>query len=182
MNRCTVARRDRRGKHAQSLVEFALVAPLLFVVLFLTIDFARLVYTYAAVSWASREAARMVSMQPEATSDCDALKVAEGTAQGFKLQADPNSISGNTDPNNPGSPGPVPQPPAGIGYIYIWPAVATSPPDTNCNGTGATRAVSPTVQDVSVQVKYTYQPMMPMISSIVPSFTITTISVVHTEY
>ncbi|HYM50101.1 MAG TPA: TadE family protein [Candidatus Limnocylindrales bacterium] len=162
------------------MVEFAMVSPILIIIMFLLIDFARLVYAYGAVSWAAREAARVVSMQPQATSDCLALHTAEQTAQGFPLSADPNSVAGNTDPNNPGTPGPTTNIPAGTGLIYIWPAVASASPDVNCNGT--TRAVSPTVQDVAVQVKYAYRPIMPLISSFVPSFTITTISVVHTEY
>jgi Flp pilus assembly protein TadG len=163
------------------MVEFALLAPVLIVILFLLIDFARLVYAYGAVSWAAREAARVVSLEPQNTSDCLALFTAEQTAQGFKLSADPNSRAGNTDPNQPGAPyAPVQTPPAGQGYVYIWPAVAGADPDNNCNG--STRPVAATVQDVAVQVKYTYFPMMPLIGSIVPSFTITTISVVHVEY
>ena len=163
------------------MVEFALVAPVALIIIFLLVDFARLVYAFGAVSWATREAARVVSLQPQSTSDCLALQTAEQTAQGFQLSADPNSIVGNTDPNNPGSPGPTTVIPPGKGLIYIWPAVATGPnPDVTCNG--STRQVVATVQDVAVQVKYSYQPMMPLISSFIPSFNITTISVVHTEY
>lgn len=169
------------NQRAQGLVEFAIVAPIFLVILFLLIDFSRLVYTFGAISWSTREAARVVSMQPQATSDCLALHTAEATAQGFKLSADANSVVGNTDPNNPGTPGPTTNVPAGTGLIYIWPAVASAPnPDATCDGSN--RNVSPTVQDVAVQIKYAYQPLMPIISSIVPSFTITTISVVHTEY
>ena len=164
------------------MVEFALLAPVVLTITFLTIDFARLVYAYSAVSWATRQAARAVSMQPQATSDCAALHLAESTAQGFVLKADPNSVAGNTDPNNPGAIAPTAVPPAGLGYIYIWPAVATAPADINCAGTGAPRAVSQTVQDVAVQIKYTYQPMMPLISNMVPQIVLTTISVIHTEY
>ena len=120
-------------------------------------------------------------MQPQATSDCAALQMAMSTAQGFVLRPDENSIVGNADPNSSSSPNADQNPPAGVGKIYIWPAVATAAPaDVNCNG--AARAVSPTVQDVAVQVKYTYLPMMPLISSFLPRITITTISVVHTEY
>jgi len=176
-------RRGRRRSSAQSLVEFALLMPVVFIILFLSIDFARLVYTYAAVSWAARQAARVVSMQPQASTDCAALQMAESTAQGFLLKPDNNSIVGNADPNGSGSPNANPTPPGGTGLIYIWPAVATAdPPDAPANCSGAARAVSPTVQDVAVQVKYTYLPMMPLISQMLPPITITTISVVHTEY
>ena len=163
------------------MVEFALLVPLIFFILFLSIDFARLTYTYAAVSWSAREAARVVSMQPQATSDCAALQIAEKTAQGFNLKADDNSLVNNADPNTTGTPNATQRPAAGQGLIYIWPAVATAdPPEQHCNGSA--RGGSSTVQDVAVQVKYTYLPMMPMISQMLPPITLTTISVVHVEY
>jgi Flp pilus assembly protein TadG len=162
------------------MVEFALLFPVFVIMLFLMIDFARLVYAYAAVSWAAREAARVVSLQPQAASDCAALQIAEGTAQGFSLKADVNSVVGNADPNGTSTPN-WSTPAAGQGLIYIWPAVATSAPaESNCDGTA--RAVSPTVQDVAVQVKYRYLPITPLIGSFLPPITLTTISVVHTEY
>lgn len=165
------------------MVEFALMVPFIFLILFLSIDFARLVYTYAAISWSAREAARVVSMQPQSSSDCLAYTTAESAAQGFNLRADNNSVVGNADPNSTGTPNADPNPPAGVGKIYIWPAVATAAPaDASANCSGSARAVSATVQDVAVQVKYTYQPMMPMISQMLPPITITTISVVHVEY
>jgi Flp pilus assembly protein TadG len=188
MARSRYARRGWNGRRerqqAQSMVEFSLLAPVFLIILFLTIDFARLAYAYAAVSWAAREAARVVSLQPQASSDCAALQTAEGTAQGFLLTADPNSRAGNSDPNSPGPPYAPSTPPAGQGYIYIWPAVATNtPPDSpaNCVGTSA-RPIAAGVQDVAVQVKYRYLPLMPLISSFLPPITLTTISVVHTEY
>ncbi|TMF11151.1 MAG: pilus assembly protein [Chloroflexi bacterium] len=176
-------RRRAQGQHAQSMVEFALIAPFLFFVMFLLIDFGRLVYTYAAVSWSAREAARVVSMQPQADSDCLALSIAESTAQGFILRPDENSVVNNSDPNGTGTPNADPRPPAGMGKIYIWPAVATAAPaDAPANCSGSPRAISPTVQDVAVQIKYTFLPLMPLISNIIPPITITSISVVHTEY
>jgi hypothetical protein len=70
-----------------------------------------------------------------------------------------------------------------MGKIYIWPAVATAAPaDLPANCGGSPRAISPTVQDVAVQIKYTFLPLMPLISNIIPPITITSISVVHTEY
>jgi Flp pilus assembly protein TadG len=165
------------------MVEFALVAPVLFIIVFLLIDFARLIYAFGSIAWATRQAARVVSLQPQATSDCLAFSIAKQTANGFGLSADPNSVVGNTDPNNPGTPGPTTNIPAGTGLIYIWPAVASGPdPASAATCSGSTRQISPTVQDVAVQIKYKYAPLMPLIASFVPSFTITTISVVHTEY
>jgi len=50
--------RERRGEQAQSLVEFALVISLLFVLLFGIIDFSRLFFAYATLSNGVREGAR----------------------------------------------------------------------------------------------------------------------------
>lgn len=164
------------------MVEFSLVAPALLIMLFLMIDFGRLVYTYGAISWATREGARLISTSPQQTSDCAVLQRVESVGRGFPLTPDPNSLVGNTDPNNPsGVLIPTDPPPPGLGYIYIWPAVATRvPQDTYCDGNP--RRVSQTARDVAVQVEYTWLPLMPLVSSIVPRITIKTISVVHTEY
>lgn len=169
---------SRRG---QSMVEFSLVAPVLIVMLFLMIDFGRLVYTFGAISWATREGARLISLAPQQTTDCTVLKRVEAVGRGFPLAPDPNSLVGNTDPNNPSGSLVPTTPPSGQGYIYVWPAVATKvPQDTYC--AGSPRRVSQTARDVAVQVEYTWLPLMPLVSSIVPSITIKTISVVHTEY
>ncbi len=166
----------------QAMVEFAIVAPALLLSFFLMIDFGRLVYTYGAIAWATREGARMVSLKPQESTDCAVLQRVEQVGRGFPLTPDPNSLVNNSDPNNP-SPGKGPTtPPPGQGYIYIWPAVATKvPQDLNC--AGKPRKASPTARDVAVLVQYTYSPLIPWFTSFMPAtITIKTISVVHTEY
>ena len=49
---------NRRRHHGQSLVEFALVLPVLLLMIFGVVDGARLVYAYNAVANAAREAGR----------------------------------------------------------------------------------------------------------------------------
>jgi Flp pilus assembly protein TadG len=168
---------NRRG--AQSMVEFAIVAPIAVLMIMLLIDFSRLVYTYAAISWAAREGARMISLGPNINSDCSALLRVEQVGRGFPLMADPNSINTNADPNTGGTPGPT-TPAAGQGYIYIYPAVATFPPDTNCNG--QPRRLDGVHHDVAVEVQYGFTPLVPMFRTFIPDITIKTISVVHVEY
>jgi Flp pilus assembly protein TadG len=177
MNGRDGARRATRTR-GQSMVEFALIAPFVVVMILLLIDFSRLVYTYAAISWAAREGARMVSLAPNINSDCSALARVEQVGRGFPLVADPNSIRGNADPNGSGTPGPT-TPAAGQGYIYIYPAVASYPPDTNCNGPA--RLMAQQNPDVAVEVQYGYTPIVPMFRSFIPNITIKTISVVHVE-
>jgi len=167
------------------MVEFALLSPMLFMMLLLTIDFGRLVYTYGAVAWATREGARLASLTPQQSSDCAVLQRVESVGRGFPIIADPNSIRNNTDPNNPG-PGPAPTlPSAGQGFVYIYPAVAATPPDTNCDGIPANLprpTATGNVRNVAIQVQYGYQPLVPLLSSFVPNITVRIISVVRTEY
>jgi len=162
----------------QSMVEFAIVAPIAVAMILLLIDFSRLVYTYAAISWASREGARLVSLAPNINTDCPALRRVELVGRGFPIVADPNSVWGNQDPNGSATPGPT-TPAAGQGYIYIYPAAATYPPDTNCSGQA--RLMDITHPDVAVEVQYGYTPIVPMFRSFIPNITIKTISVVHVE-
>ncbi len=174
-------RGTRRG---QSLVEFTLVAPLLFLIMFVTIDFARLVYAYNAIGSAAREGTRILGLKSQLQSDCLTLQTVQNMGQGFVLTQDPGSLYGNGNPNNPAGAQYAPsQPPAGQGFIYIWPAVATP---TSCDNPSQTRPYPPTgpgqLKEVSVQVQYSYQPMISLISSFVPPLTIKAISVTKTEY
>jgi len=185
----TQSSRKRRG---QSMVEFALVAPLLFLVLLVTIDFARLVYTFGVITSAARDGARTLSLKVNQTSDCAAYGDIAGLAQGFLLSPDPSSIVGNHNPNAPSGPPQPTTPPAGQGYIYIWPSVASSTPQdqhpgcdggprpTTCPTTGPNGTCS--LHDVSVEIQYTYQPLIPVFQEFTGSFTIKAVSVVHTEY
>ena len=161
------------------MVEFAIVAPFAVLFILLLIDFSRLVYTYAAISWAAREGARMISLSPNINSDCGALRRVEEVGRGFPLVADPNSVAGNQDPNGSLSPGPT-TPAAGQGYVYIYPAVASTPPDTNCSGGSRPQDISH--PDVAVEVQFGYTPIVPMFRTFIPNITIKTISVVHVEY
>ncbi len=176
-----MARRQGKRRSAQSLVEFALLAPLVFVILLLMIDFGRLVYTFGAIAYAAREGSRLASLEPQKTSDCPILQRVEQAGQGFTLAPDPNSVAGNTDPNAPSGTKVPTTPPAGQGYIYIYPAVAPkTPQDTYCDG--APRKTSSQSIPVSVQIQFTYQPIVPLLADFIPTITIKTISVVPTEY
>jgi Flp pilus assembly protein TadG len=168
------------GRCGQSLVEFSLLAPVLLMILLVMVDFSRLIFIFGIISWSAREGARMASLPPQQTTDCSILIRAESVAQGFTMQADPASIAGNSDPNQVSTT----TPPAGQGYVYIYPAIATAtPPDSNCSS-GSNRQFPNTnqVHDIAVQVEYRYMPLLPLISSFVPNFTIRSISVVRAGY
>ena len=84
--------RDARG---QALVEFALVLPILLLIIFGIFDAGRLIYTYNTVSNSSRDAARVaiVNQSPDGTNTCDTesataypvgCAISSGTALGLK--------------------------------------------------------------------------------------------------
>jgi Flp pilus assembly protein TadG len=189
-----VRRSPRGDQRAQGLVEFALAVPLIFTLLFVTVDLGRLIYTYNAISSAARDGARLVALRPQLFSDCLALQRLEQVGQAFPLLPDPNSINNqtlNTDPNNPGATGPT-TPPPGVGYIYIWPAAAAAVPQDSLNASGGRNCDNSVqrggagnqVKHVAVELQYVFRPLMPLISRLMPNsgITIRTISVVQTEY
>jgi hypothetical protein len=174
-------KRNPWSQRSQALVEFSMVAPLFLVFLFVAIDIGRLLYAYSAVSSAARDGARTASLQVSLYSDCQIIKNVELVGQGFPVVMDPNSLAGNTDPNNPSGPLQPSMPPPNKGYAYIWPAVATAdPPDSNCNS-ATQRSISQSVKHVEVEVQYHFIPLTPFVAGISPNFIVKTISVVTTE-
>lgn len=173
--------RARGSQRSQTLVEFALVAPIFLLVLFSAIDVSRLLYTYTAISSAARDGARTASLSGSLFSDCQIIQEVEMVGQGFPVRMDPNSIAGDSDPNNPSGSLQPTTPPPNVGYAYVWPAVATAnPPDTNCTS-GQQRAISPTVKHVAVEIQYHFVPLLPLVSGFAPNIIVKTISVVTVE-
>src|SRR5437868_3649215 len=170
-----------RGQRSQALVEFALVTPLFLFVVFSALDISRLLYAYTAISSAARDGARTASLSGSLFSDCQIIQEVELVGQGFPVRMDPNSVAGNSDPNNPSGALQPTTPPPNVGYAYIWPAVATgNPPDSNCNS-AQQRAISPTVKHVAVEIQYHFVPLLPFVSGFAPDIIVKTISVVTTE-
>ena len=162
-------------------MEFTLVAPLFLLIMFGAIDLGRLLYTYTAISSAARDGARTASLETSLFSDCQIIQEVEAVGQGFPVVMDPNSLVGDSDPNNPAGALQPSAPPPNVGYAYIWPAVATGdPPDANCNSANQ-RGVSQTVKHVAVEIQYHFVPVTPFIAGLVPNLTVKTISVVTTE-
>ena len=65
--------RSRRRNRGQSLVEFALVLPLMLFLLAMAIDFGRLFYTYVAVENAAKEGAIYGAQNPICATDANAV-------------------------------------------------------------------------------------------------------------
>ncbi len=163
------------------MVEFALTFPLVIMIVLFSVDVGRFVYTYSAISGAAREGARLISTAEQVNSDCYAIGIMKDVGRGFPLTMDPKSLAGNSDPNNPSGTLQPSTPPKGVGYIYIWPAVATAvPQETNCSGTQ--RGGSQTVRHVAVQVEYNFVPLTPLTPMLGNGVVVKTISVVQVEY
>lgn len=158
-----------------------MVAPLFLLVMFGAIDIGRLLYAYSGISSAARDGARAASLQVSLFSDCQVIRDVELVGQGFPVVMDPNSLVGNSDPNNPTGALRPTTPPPNEGYAYIWPAVATAdPPDSNCTSS-TQRAVSQSIKHVSVEVQYHFVPLTPAIAGLVPTIIVRTVSVVTVE-
>lgn len=106
------------GRRGQSLVEFALIAPVLLLLIFGTIDFGRLIYTSVTINQAVNEGAR-VAIRDSATrpTNADVERAVRSKAADVKLA--------NPCPNGPLDTTRVP--PGNTGWIFITePSAAAS--------------------------------------------------------
>lgn len=180
--------RDRRGERSQALVEFAIVAPLLLVLLFAVVDFGRVVYIYVTLNQAVNEGARA------AVRDSPLLPTNADVEAAVRTHAVDVSLA-NPCPN-----GPITSavPPAGQGWIYI---TEPNPPSTvedlsptldDAPGgqmwavsTGTCSATEPAFKHAPLQVTivYNFVPITPLIQNwIAGRIVITTAAVYRTEY
>jgi len=151
------------------MVEFALVLPILILILFGTVDIGRAIFIYASLAGAARDGARIADLQSQVSSDCLTIANMQALATTYSLTLDPKSLVGDQDPTQSSSNWTVPPP--GQGYIYIWPAATSaSPPGGGkaCDGDGST-AVRTGGSPVSVQATFNYQPITPGIATLFPS-------------
>ena len=153
-----------RFKRAQSMVEFAVLAPVFFMLLLGTIDLGRAIYIFNTISDAAREGARAAvpydNPLPNATTVVNAVQSKLGG--GFTLQVDPCIGSGYSAP--------CPSTPTGpnTGYIYYSPSIA-----------------NPQVgrHTVTVKITFLFQPWVPVIRDASGNgVTITAQSTMVTEY
>jgi Flp pilus assembly protein TadG len=91
-------------RHGQALVEFALVAPLLALMLMGATDLTRAFYTYIVLSNASREGARVIVDYPQQYTDTAACTAAHNEAMPFVNLSCPTTIVINPAANTGVSP------------------------------------------------------------------------------
>jgi TadE-like protein len=179
---------DRDAERSQSLVEFALVAPILILLLFGIIDFGRVIYTYITINQAVNEGART------AIRDSPQLPTNGDVESAVKVHAVDVSLA-NPCPNGPIT---TAVPPSNQGWIYITepnpPATAESlsPALENAPGgqvwgqaSGGCSATNPAHDHAPLQVtiRFNFVPFTPLIKQLInTNIVITAAATYSTEY
>ena len=182
----------RRRTQGQSLVEMALIAPMLIMMLVSVIDFGRAAYVYATLSSAVREGARQASLtgSPRMTN-ADVVAAVKRYAVGLSL-APASCVNGAAS----GTPWPPSTPTAGgpnTGVIYIVSGSSNSPTvdapagQAAAAATGSCAAVNPAYAGhypLTIKVIYNFQPLTPIVQQFLGSgsVTLSVASTMTTEY
>jgi Flp pilus assembly protein TadG len=155
----------------QALVEFALVAPFFFILLFSIVEFGRAIYYIQILNNAAREGARYAIVHGNESTD------PTGPPPGYPLQTNGDPFASDVKQavrhyaigviGGTGTTDFV------VTVCYIQPGTAPTCPDNNAGndmGTGNNGRTNPP-QNVNVTVKYTYRPVIAGFVPL-PSFTI----------
>jgi hypothetical protein len=181
--------RDRHaGQRSQSIVEFAIVAPILLVLLFGIVDFGRVIYIYATLNQAVNEGARA------AIRDSASLPTNTDVENAVKQHAVDVSLA-NPCPN-----GPITStvPPANQGWIYITEPNPPSTPELlapsledapggqvwgNSNGTCSATNPAHDHAPLQVTIRYNFVPFTPLIQQVTANhIVISAAATYQTEY
>jgi len=180
------------SQRSQSMTEFALVAPILLLMLFGILDFGRLIYVYGTIVEAANEGARVaVRASSPLPSDLDVQTAAKNGAQSIALAT--NCPNGPLPPTSGGS---AQNPPGGSGWIFITevnpPSTVESTPTYNApggqspaNATGSCSAVNPFssgTYPLQITVRYTYAFFTPVLEQLAPTFVLQAYATDYTEY
>jgi Flp pilus assembly protein TadG len=169
------------------MVEMALVAPFLLLILMAMIDFGRAAWIYATLSGAARDGARVAILTgPNRSTNANVVGNVQLYAIGMSLSIAP-CVNGQTA-GNPWMPAPA----AGdTGYVYVTGSTQTStydapagqaPTTGSGNCAGATPAFAQHVP-LTVTVEYNFQPLTPLAAQFLPSGIVMSVSsTMTTEY
>src|SRR3989442_9556608 len=167
----------RPKKRAQAMVELALLAPMIFMLLIFVFDLARAAATWAAISEAVREGSRNSVLIGTGTAATDNSIIGYTQVFGVNLSLNPvpGCIHGNTPATNPGTPAPTT---ANTGYIYIIPGGTASASTPNApqgqgadaNNAGCNPAVKAGLGTYPLKrvIAYNFQPFTPFASQFMP--------------
>ena len=143
----------KRRQRSQALIEFALVSPVLLLLLFGVIDLGRAIFFYVTINHAAREGARVAVRASNALpTNTDVLNSVRGQMQGAPV-------------SEPCPQGPISSatPPANSGWVYVTepnpPSSVQATPPPNAPGgeyaaaaSGSCNAVNPAVGNDQLQV------------------------------
>jgi hypothetical protein len=176
----------KRGQESQALIEFALISPLLLLLIFGIIDIGRAIFYYDTLNHAAREGGRaaITSAAPMPT-DASVLAVVIAQVVGVTV----------TEPC-PQGPISASTPPANSAWLYITepnpPASAESTPPMNAPGgeypaaaSGGCSAVDPAGGNAPIQVTLRMNLVLitPIISQVTANHVVLTATAVYrTEY
>jgi len=178
--------RNIRGQRSQALIEFALVSPVLLLLLFGIVDLGRAIFYYDTLNHAAREGARAaVRASNQMPTNADVLNTVSGQMLGAPVTA-------------PCPQGPVTAatPPANSAWLYITepdpPSMVETTPPANAPGgeypsiaNGSCSAVNPASGNAQLQVTIRFN--LVLITPIVAQATadhvvISAAAVFRTEY
>jgi Flp pilus assembly protein TadG len=179
----------RPKKRAQAMIELALLAPMIFLLLIFVFDLARAAATWAALSEAVREGSRTSVVIGQTTAATDAGII--GNTQTFAVNLSLSPVTGCVHGHTSGLV--TPQPTTGnTGYIYIL-STAGGQPNAPSGGAGFAETVSAGCNAVNaaplgtyplkVVVVYNFQPFTPFASTFMPGgITMMASSTMSTEF
>ena len=184
-------RRFFQSERSQSMTEFALVAPILFFLIFALVDFGRGIYTYITISQAANEGARVaiVGEPPDYLQSTNADVLSAVVKHSIAAQLGEVCTNGPIPAN--------PQPPANTGYIYVtaYPPSSSYEPTPRPNAPGAEHGSNPSpgtcdnINDAAgntplqVTIYYNFQPVTPILSTFLGGHIIlSSWAVYQTEY
>lgn len=177
-----------KSQRSQAIVEFAIVAPILVVLLFMVVDFGRVIYVYVTLNQAVNEGART------AIRDSALLPSNSDVETAVRQHAVDVSLA-NPCPN-----GPITSavPAANQGWIYITepdppstvetlsPSLADAPGGQMWSvSTGSCSATNPAHdhEPLQVTIRYNFVPITPLIQQLTAnSIVITAAATYQTEY
>ena len=182
--------RSRKSKHAgqtsQALIEFALISPVLLLLLFGIIDIGRAVFYYDTLGHAAREGARAaVQASNRLPTNADVMTAVTGQMAGIPTTepCPQGPITSATPPNN-------------AAWLYVTepnpPAVVEASPPMNAPGgeyaaaaTGGCSAINPASGSAPLQVTIRFNLILitPVIAQATASrITLTASAIFRTEY
>jgi Flp pilus assembly protein TadG len=178
--------RGRRAQRSQALIEFALISPVLLLLLFGIVDIGRAVFYYDTVNHAAREGAR-AAVRASNTLPTNADVLATVTMQ---------MIGARVSEPCPQGPVTAATPPANAAWVYVTeprpPASVEASPPMNAPGgeypaaaTGGCSAVNPASNNAQLQVTVRFNLVLitPVIAQATANrIVITAAAIFRTEY